>query len=408
MTQNAYMPGRSTTKALYTTVSQITEALNNQQKVTGVFLDLSKAFDSVDHVNLLNKLELMGFRGIVLKLLKSYLMNRYQRVIADHPITGEQLTSEWELVKTGVPQGSLIGSFLYILYVNDLHCQLPYELGMYADDTSVIIKTESDSTMANEISNSMRCLSNWFQENNLKLNVEKTKIIKFSLRAEKEIEINYNNSVLTSADNAKFLGVVLDGQLRWKAHIDDLCSRMSAFTYALRTISMMISPEAGLTSYYAYVYSRIRYAIQVWGNAVEASRVFRLQKSALRSIYGLKQRETCKTLFKEKQILTFPSIYVCECAMLAKKHYREIFSCYETNHTHDTRTNRERKLKIPQTVSASLHRGAVTQTLKIYNHLPTSVKILPYVQFKKRVVGHLLKHGFYSVSEYFQCEDFGS
>ena len=316
------------------------------------------------------------------------------------------MTSDWELVTTGLPQGSVMGCILYILYVDDLHCQLPHELGMYADDTSVVVQTEDNATMSTEIAVSLHHLSKWFLENNLKLNIEKTKIVKFSLRPEYEMNVNYDNSTLTSVSCAKFLGVVLDAQLNWKGHIDDLCSKISAFTYALRIIATLISTEAGMASYYAYVYSRIRYAIQLWGNAVEASRVFKLQKFSLRSIYGLGPRDSCKNIFKEKKILTFPAIYIYECATLAKKYYGEIFSYYEINHQHDTRTNRDRKLKIPQTLSASLHRGVVIQTMKIYNHLPTSYKILPYPQFKRRLMDHLLRYGFYSVAEYLQCGDF--
>ena len=271
-------------------------------------MNLSKTFDSVDRQTLLDKLEMMGFRGLTLEIIKSYLSNRQQRVIGEDTTSAEVIASEWQLIKKGLPQGSLMGCILYILYCNDLPCVCSYDLGMYADDTSVIIQTSDTNEMIEEISVSMQQLSTWFNQNNLKLNIEKTKIVQFSLKSEQEFQIIYDTNTLASVQSSKFLGVTIDTKLNWKQHVDDLRAKISVFIYALRTIATLVSREAGMSSYYAYVYSRIRYGIQLWGNSVDAQKIFKIQKSCLRSIFQLSSRDSCREIYKNNKILTFPSL----------------------------------------------------------------------------------------------------
>ena len=211
---------------------------------------------------------------------------------------------------------------------------------------------------------------------------------------------------MTPVENTTFFGIIIDSQLNWKSHIAELTSKISSFKYALRTISELVSQEAAMSSYYAYVFSRIKYGIQMWGNSTEAHRVFKLQKSCLRCIFHLRRRDSCREIYKRKMILTVPAIYILECAVFVKLYYNEIFSTLEIDHQYETRANSSRQLKVPQTASTNVQRGVVTQMVKIYNHLPEEYRVLSIKKFKTTVRSHLLKYGFYSVTEFFECSLF--
>src|SRR5437588_10155951 len=110
--------------------------------------------------------------------------------------------------------------------------------------------------------------------------------------------------MLTSTDDVKFLGVHIDSQLNWKVHVRKLASKISSFNYALRVITNTVNLDASICAYYAYVNSNLKYGIIFWGNSVDVGRIFVLQKSCVRSIFNLKKADSCKTVFKNNQILT--------------------------------------------------------------------------------------------------------
>lgn len=393
--QSAYIKGRSTVRAIYIGICEILEAISSKDKVAALFLDLSKAFDSVDHNYLLQKLEVMGFRGNIYNILKSYLEDRTQCIVAVDD--GKYISSDWKLVKKGVPQGSILGPILFLLYINDLPKIVKHLVNLFADDNSLIIRAETNEELENEISMSIDILNDWYTMNNLKLNINKTYLLKYSLRKEPSLVMNYNDELLTSTDCTKFLGIVIDSQLSWKHHIEYLATKISSYTYALRTISRSVSQEAAITSYYAYIQSRIRYGIIFWGNSVETDRIFRLQKACLRSIFHLKKRETCSGVFKERHILTLPCVYIYECACYVKSNYSDFFNKYKVEHVYDTRNN---MLRLPKTTSSNIQRNVESQLIKIYNNLPNNYKDLPLKVFKRTLHDFLTAKAFYSFSEF--------
>ena len=201
----------------------ILKALDNKQLVNGIFCDLSKAVDYVNYDILLTKLEFYGVKNHAYKLITSYLKNRYQRVLTR--TTGSTTYySEWDEVKRGVPQGSVLGPLFFLLYINDLpgsinHICLPT---LFADDTNIICTQHNHSKLKKETEVILQRTNKWLSINLLHLNFKKTNVVQFSA---KQIEntissVVYEENSLTNSDKVRFLGLTLDKNMSWKSHID--------------------------------------------------------------------------------------------------------------------------------------------------------------------------------------------
>jgi len=189
--QYCFRDNTSTDNAAYNLLLNITAALNNKQIVGGIFCDLSKAFDCINSEILLSKLELYGIKGIFGTLLKSYLNERYRRVVIKDT-TNNPTYSDWELIKHGVPQGSILGPLLFLLYINDL----PLAIGknarpiLYADDTSIIIVNLNPSPFVNNVNETLMAIHTWFKTNQLSLNLDKTTFLQFCTKNSQKLDFN--------------------------------------------------------------------------------------------------------------------------------------------------------------------------------------------------------------------------
>jgi hypothetical protein len=208
--QHGFIKGKSTDSAIYEMSEYILSAFDNQEAVLGTFLDLSKAFDTINHSILLQKLERYGVRGTPLKLLASYLNNRCQKVRINN--NGINYTSSTKKISMGVPQGSILGPLLFIIYVNDL-ASLPHLrnclIDTYADDTNFLIKGKSMDGMVVQLHDVFNSMLEWFITNKLVLNTEKTQCVAFrSDRSNITVPVNVslNNCIIPLAKQTKFLG----------------------------------------------------------------------------------------------------------------------------------------------------------------------------------------------------------
>jgi hypothetical protein len=399
--QFGFTKGRSTTDAGAVLLNHIFAAWEKKQDAVGIFCDLSKAFDCVDHENLKRKLCHYGIKTRALDLVSSYLSNRTQRVI----INGAQ--SSGSAIALGVPQGSILGPFLFLVYINDLPKLVKdkHDIVLFADDTSLIFEVDRRQSNFESINNAISTVENWFTANNLLLNAKKTKCIKFTLPNVKQInnsKIAINGDTMEFENQTVFLGVTLDAKLQWHPHIATLAGKLSSAAYAVRRISHLTNIETARLVYFSYFHSVMSYGILLWGKAADIETIFVLQKRAVRGIYKMRGRASVREKFKEANILTVASQYILENIMYVRNNIQE-FKLNRDIHSFNTRNKNQ--IAVPGHRLAKVRSSFAGNCTRFYNKVPTEVVNLPLNQFKSYVKLYLLRKEYYTLKEFIGDKD---
>ena len=249
--QYGFRQKHSTQHAIITLVDRITNSLDKGDIVISIFLDLKKAFDTVDHPTLLNKLYAYGIRGNAFNWVKSYLSERSQYVVYDSK------QSKTQTVQCGVPQGSILGPLLFIIYMNDIcnASELLFSI-LYADDTSVQISGNDITYLVSSMNAELELLSRWFKANKLSLNAQKTFYLVFHWARIKdhELSIQIDGSTLNRSRNIKYLGVIIDHKLNWCEHIAHVKNKVSKGIGILYKARQFLDKKSLHNLYYSYIY----------------------------------------------------------------------------------------------------------------------------------------------------------
>ena len=277
--QYGFRKGYSTDLALLKLNDDILRALDEKKKVVGVYMDLAKAFDTINHEILIQKLDHYGVRGRALSWFKSYLSNRYQMV------KYHNVLSEKSKIICGVPQGSIIGPVLFLLYINDIH-RVSEKLSfvMFADDTNIFIKGCDLNNIISILNSELKNISTWFQANQLSLNVSKTHYMIFSnCRAKAHSTVNIDGHELEMVSCTKFLGVKIDDKLTWKEHISYVKHKLMKSLGILYKIRNVLTRKWRIKLYKTFVLPHLNYCNIVWASTYQSSLkdLFIVQKKAL-------------------------------------------------------------------------------------------------------------------------------
>ena len=250
--QSGFRPNDSVTNQLICLVDSIHSSFDINLDVRSVFLDMSKAFDKVWHEGLLFKLEQNGINGKLLDLLRSYLSNRKQRVL----LNGTE--SEWGDIESGVPQGSVLGPLLFLIYINDLEIGIKSHIKFFADDTSLFSIVKDPNTSACELNQDLKLISQWAKQWKMSFNPDPTKQavqVVFS-RKHKKIDhpkIYFNDIEVKTVDEHKHLGLTLDAKLTFASHINDKLSNARKGLGIIKSLSRYLSVKTLNQIYKLYI-----------------------------------------------------------------------------------------------------------------------------------------------------------
>lgn len=397
--QFGFRKNKSINNAIYNFLKTVITARDNKLSVHAMYMDLSKAFDFVDHNILIDKLEAYGVRGNVLNLNKSFITNRLQQTqitqLCPKSKTEKMYMSSFKSVGCGVPQGSIAGPLYFITYINDLPHATDHSMVLFADDSTVVFVGNKDKPVEPEITLALSKIIKWLTCNNLMINLDKTGIMTFNKYKKLTSQICYSNNYIQEITVTKFLGIYLDSNLNWNKHAESVCSKLGSYSYALYMLGKVVNQSAVLISYHAHVTSTLRYGIIFWGNCTEKHTIFKAQKKCVRSVCHLKTSATCKNHFQSLKIMTFPCLYIYEMAVFMRNNLH-MFEYLKCRRHHSKICSQAHNLDL-------FNKSVLGMGPKIYNHLPKAVLESANVAiFKAKLSKFLINKTYYSTKEFLE------
>ena len=389
----------STNHALLNLTEHIREALDNNSFACGIFIDLQKAFDTVDHSILLKKLHYYGIRGLTNDWFGSYLTNRKQFV----SINGFQ--SEIKTMKFGVPQGSVLGPLLFLVYINDLHTAIKYSLvHHFADDTNLLLKNKSLKQLQKHMNIDLKILQNWLKANKISLNAGKTEFILFrhpNKKVDYDLKIKINGKRLYPSEYVKYLGITIDSFLNWHSHCNALSIKLCRANGMLSKIRHYVSLNTLRMIYFGIFHSIMTYGSQIGGQFLNSNvkRIANLQNKAIRIINFAHFRAHVGMYYQESNVLRFNDIVKLNNFLLAYDHYHNklpvtfnnLFTYTKNIHTHDTRSSKQQLISLPRVNTNAYGINSITyQSIKTWNIINKTLSRYELPSSKKRYCKNMI------------------
>ena len=390
--QWGFRRGLSTDIAIGKFLERVIEGFNENKYGIGVFLDLQKAFDLVNHSLLLRKLHHYGLRGPTLDIIQSFLSSRKQGVKVNNVISSSLP------VNIGTPQGSVLSPLLFNIFINDLvNCSSELYFTLYADDTSVYLNDNNINSLFNNMNSELKKLSEWISSNFLSLNVKKTVYLLFSgkkpISSLPQLKI-FEKEILQKSET-KFLGLYIDRNLNWKAHTQLVSGKVSRMIGIISKLQPCLTLPAMRTLYLSLAHHHLRYGLTFWGAAPKTAlnKLFMLQKKIVRLIHRSEFLEHTEPLFKNSFILKLDDMRKLE---MSKFIYTDLngqnffqFAPRNAIHSHGTR-NRNR-LNLPTPRSNILLNSVFFEGIRIFNEIADQIKLAPSrnsfkYQYKNQIV----------------------
>ena len=396
--QYGFRTAHSTELASIELIDQIFDDLNKKHNPIAIYMDLSKAFDTLDHKVLISKLHYYGIRGVALEWFKNYLSNRQQYV----ELNG--FKSSFLPLTTGVPQGSILGPLLFLIYMNDIPYSSDFfQFLLFADDTSLktFINTKLPNFSVNETSNiingEIQKVHDWLAVNKLSLNVKKTKFMVF-YTSNKNItpfipSLKIGGKSIERVQDFNFLGLTINEKMSWKSHVNKISNKVSKYVGVLNRLKRYLPGHILKIIYVSLIQSNLNYALMAWG--FNCGRLKKIQKKAIRIICGSKYLGHSTPLMKQIGILRLEDMFKLNMLKwyfkYTHKQLPKYFLEYEIRsqgeiHDHNTRGRNHISQPVPR-----LHGSK--RCLRHY--IPSIINATP-----KTVIDKIHTHSFQGFSRY--------
>ena len=376
--QFGFREQHSTNHALISIADKINEALDKNKVACGVFIDFQKAFDTVNHEILIAKLSHHGIRGNINKWFQSYLHERKQFV----SILG--FNSSQSTLYHGVPQGSVLGPLLFLIYINDLHNSIKFStVYHFADDTNLLRIDDSYKRIQYTLNQDLKSLFQWLLANKISLNVTKTELIYFKKpltpSPPPELKIKINGSRITPTKSIKYLGIHLDDNLSGISHCTQLLPKLRRSNGILAKARHQIPISELLSIYYSTFASHLNYGSQVWAQKSNTliKKIEVLQKNAVRIMTFSEFKAHTSPLFKALKILKFKDqLFLFNCLLVhdqlnsnLPENFDDFFITNNDLNTINTKSSKTCKLFTPFVNSVRYGRNSIKHSCIIsWNH----------------------------------------
>ena len=377
--QFGFQKGLSTFDPLNILTNDLFNALDNRMSSVCVFVDFSKAFDTVRHDILINKLNHYGIRGVVLEWFKSYLSDRTQSTSIHN------VSSLPQKVSYGVPQGSVLGPILFLLFINDLPSIFSsFKSILFADDSSFYVIGPCLKSLIHQANSDLDKFYQWTLSNRLTVNLDKTKYMIVSNKNPKTLPpLFLNFDTISRTRYHKILGIVIDQDLSFKEHINQLCIKLSHSFSLLYQLKDFVTINILRNLYYAHVHPHLIYCLPIWGSTypTHLQPLFILQKKIIRIITLSNFNEHTEPLFKSTNILKLYDLIKYE---IAGYMYRNKNSPHFNRLTHAYNTRNRNSVITPRHSLHLFQNSLAFNGPKIYQSINHTIKSKPTLMLFKK------------------------